>query len=101
MILLTVEISKSTVVCVYELSWVKHGRPKAVTCLFYRSLENPKETGDNLIRVKDRVLTISGGNAKGKLLGGNLTVLTTMIESDYLPDFEGNILFLEEVGEDV
>jgi muramoyltetrapeptide carboxypeptidase len=67
----------------------------------YFSMENPKETGDNLIRVKDRVLTISGGNAKGKLLGGNLTVLTAMIGSDYLPDFEGNILFLEEVGEDV
>jgi len=67
----------------------------------YFSMENPKETGDNLIRVKDRVLTITGGKARGKLLGGNLTVLTAMIGSAYLPDFTGNILFLEEVGEDV
>ena len=67
----------------------------------YFSMENPKETGDNLIRVKDRVLTINGGTATGKLLGGNLTVLTAMIGSDYLPDFKGNVLFLEEVGEDI
>lgn len=65
------------------------------------SMENPKETGDNLAQVKNRVLTINGGQAKGKLLGGNLTVLTAMVGSDYLPDFTGNILFLEEVGEDI
>lgn len=65
------------------------------------SMENPMETGDNLVRVTDRILTISGGKAKGKLLGGNLSVLTAMVGSDYLPDFTGNILFLEEVGEDI
>ena len=45
--------------------------------------------------------TITPGKAQGRLLGGNLTVLTSMIGSDYLPDFEGSILFLEDVGEDV
>jgi len=65
------------------------------------SMENPQETGDNLTQVKDRVLTINPGKASGKLLGGNLTVLTAMVGSDYLPDFRDNILFLEEVGEDV
>lgn len=44
---------------------------------------------------------ITRGEAKGRLLGGNLTVLTSMIGSDYLPDWKGNILFLEDVGEDV
>jgi len=65
------------------------------------SMENPVGTGDNLTRVKDRVLTITGGKVKGKLLGGNLSVLTAMVGSDYLPDFKDNILFLEEVGEDI
>ncbi len=65
------------------------------------SMENPKELGDYLAQRKDRVLTINGGKVKGKLLGGNLSVLTAMVGSDYLPDFEGNILFLEEVGEDI
>ena len=65
------------------------------------SMENPQETGDNLTQVNDRVLTINSGKASGKLLGGNLTVLTAMVGSDYLPDFRDNILFLEEVGEDI
>jgi len=34
-------------------------------------------------------------------LGGNLTVLTAMVGSEYLPDFRDSILFLEEVGEDI
>lgn len=65
------------------------------------SMENPREIGDNLVQVKDRVLTINGGTAKGKLLGGNLSVLTAMVGSEYLPDFKDNVLFLEEVGEDI
>ena len=64
-------------------------------------MENPRESGDNLAQVKDRVLTINGGKAKGKLLGGNLSVLTAMVGSEYLPDFKNNILFLEEVGEEI
>ena len=44
--------------------------------------------------------TINSGKATGKLLGGNLTVLTSMIGSGFLPDFDGAILFLEDVGED-
>lgn len=44
---------------------------------------------------------IRGGKAEGRLLGGNLSVLTAMIGSEYLPDFKDSILFLEDVGEDV
>ncbi|NQV15210.1 LD-carboxypeptidase, partial [bacterium] len=65
------------------------------------SMENPRKTGDNLTQTKDRILTITPGQASGKLLGGNLSVLTAMVGSDYLPDFKNNILFLEEVGEDI
>lgn len=44
---------------------------------------------------------VTPGIAKGKLLGGNLTVLTSMIGSTYLPSFDGAILFLEDIGENV
>ena len=44
---------------------------------------------------------ISPGMAEGKLIGGNLTVLTSMLGSDYLPDWEGAILFVEDVGEEI
>jgi muramoyltetrapeptide carboxypeptidase len=65
------------------------------------SMVNPRDIGDHLTQVNDRVLTIRGGKAKGRLLGGNLSVLAAMVGSNYLPDFEGNILFLEEVGEEI
>lgn len=42
---------------------------------------------------------IRDGRAKGRLLGGNLSVLTSLIGSEYLPDFRNAILFVEDVGE--
>lgn len=62
------------------------------------TLERP--TGDEYKQYAPHA-TITQGSASGRLVGGNLTVLTAMIGSEYLPDWSGNILFLEDVGEDV
>lgn len=43
--------------------------------------------------------TITAGTARGVLLGGNLTILSTLLGSPYVPSFEGAILFLEDVNE--
>jgi muramoyltetrapeptide carboxypeptidase len=43
--------------------------------------------------------TIRPGKASGRLLGGDLTVLSTLMGTPWLPDFDGAILFLEDVGE--
>lgn len=43
--------------------------------------------------------TVRGGQAQGRLLGGNLSVLTALAGSPWLPRFEGAILFLEDIGE--
>jgi muramoyltetrapeptide carboxypeptidase len=56
---------------------------------------------DELVQTEHRYQTIRGGKASGHILGGNLTVLTAIMGSDYLPDFEDSILFLEDVGEAV
>ncbi|MBO6586395.1 MAG: LD-carboxypeptidase [Gracilimonas sp.] len=48
-----------------------------------------------------RNFVITPGTIEGKLLGGNLSVLVSMIGSDYLPSFEHAILYLEDVGESV
>ncbi len=50
---------------------------------------------------KHNIFTITPGVATGKLLGGNLTLVTSLIGSQYLPDMTGAILFLEDVGEDI
>ena len=65
-------------------------------------MENPTDVDDDkLVQTEDRLQTITGGRASGPLYGGNLTVLTNIMASPYLPDFNGAILFLEDVNEAV
>lgn len=63
-------------------------------------MSNPVKKGDSLVQVEDRIYTITSGIAKGKLIGGNLTVLSHILGSKYVPDFKGAILFIEDVQED-
>lgn len=43
--------------------------------------------------------TLVGGKASGRLLGGNLTILSTLMGTGWLPDLKGVVLFLEDVNE--
>ncbi len=45
------------------------------------------------------IYTINAGKARGELIGGNLSVLTSMIGSDFEPDFENKIVYIEEIEE--
>jgi muramoyltetrapeptide carboxypeptidase len=65
------------------------------------TMVNPEETGDDLAQKRDRVETITGGTARGRLVGGNLSVLAALVGTPYLPRWDGAILFLEDTGEDV
>lgn len=47
------------------------------------------------------VEVITPGKARGRLLGGNLSVLAAMVGSSYLPNWQQTILFVEETGEDI
>jgi muramoyltetrapeptide carboxypeptidase len=60
---------------------------------------NPDKKGDDIVQYKDRITTINPGVAEGKLLGGNLTLISGLCGSPFLPDFTGSILFLEEINE--
>ncbi|MGF1515592.1 MAG: LD-carboxypeptidase [Elainellaceae cyanobacterium] len=44
---------------------------------------------------------ITPGQARGRLIGGNLSVIAGIAGSQYMPDLSGAVLFLEDVGEDV
>jgi muramoyltetrapeptide carboxypeptidase len=61
--------------------------------------QNPVAREDRLVQRKLRTQTIRSGIAQGKLLGGNLTVLTALVGTPYLPHFDGAILFLEDIDE--
>ncbi|WP_080054823.1 S66 peptidase family protein [Spirosoma aerolatum] len=65
------------------------------------TMRNPTEKGDNLTQIQDRITTLRPGLARGRLVGGNLTVLSHLIGSPYLPDWKNTILFLEDTHEDI
>lgn len=60
---------------------------------------NVVDTGDELVQRRNRTVTITSGKARGELVGGNLTVLTALAGTPYMPDFKGKILFLEDIAE--
>ena len=64
------------------------------------SLKNEVTKGDDLVAKGNRIQTLTKGMVEGKILGGNLTVLTALSGSIYYPDFQDSILFIEDVGED-
>lgn len=83
-------------------SWNKFNVDQFRRVFFDRELmeyRNKVEDDDELVPRRNRTIAISSGKARGELVGGNLTVLTALAGSPYLPDFAGKILFLEDVGE--
>jgi muramoyltetrapeptide carboxypeptidase len=63
------------------------------------TMKNPPSEETALVPRDGRVRTITAGRAQGRLVGGNLTVLTTILGSPYVPSFDGAVLFLEDVNE--
>lgn len=59
----------------------------------------PQGLVGGLGRTRGRVRTFRGGKTRGRLLGGNLTVLAGLVGTPYLPDFTGAILFVEDTNE--
>ncbi|QSJ14968.1 LD-carboxypeptidase [Nostoc sp. UHCC 0702] len=65
--------------------------------LFNREAVTMKNINTGEVRVE----AIAPGKAKGKLVGGNLSVLSAMVGSPYLPSWYQTILFVEDTNEDV
>lgn len=48
---------------------------------------------------EDTIQVLHGGTASGPLLGGNLSLLCSLVGTPYQPKFEGRILILEDIDE--
>jgi muramoyltetrapeptide carboxypeptidase len=60
---------------------------------------NPVAKEDRLVQRRGRTIQISGGRARGRLIGGNLTVFSALAGTPFMPDTRGAILMLEDIGE--
>jgi muramoyltetrapeptide carboxypeptidase len=54
-----------------------------------------------LLPQEGRVVTLAGGVAEGRLIGGNLTLLQSLLGTRFAADLRGAILFLEDINEDL
>lgn len=63
-----------------------------------RRIQNPAES--NPLRPVHPIRAIRPGKARGELIGGNLTLISTLMGTPYEPDTRGKIFFLEDVGEE-
>lgn len=80
----------------FTVDWLKRVLMDAEPVRF----QNPVGKGETLTQTTDRITTLHPGAARGRLLGGNLTVLSHLIGTPYVPDWRGAILFLEDVQEE-
>ena len=66
---------------------------------FWRLLTSPKKIGSVGMPGEEKLFTINPGKANGTITGGNLALLVSLAGTQYFPDLKGNILFLEDIGE--
>ncbi|MEZ4711579.1 MAG: LD-carboxypeptidase [Caldilineaceae bacterium] len=58
----------------------------------------PFERSEGRVEYTNRLTRIVPGQARGQLLGGNLTLLVDLLGTPFEPDFHQKILFLEDCG---
>ena len=66
------------------------------------TLKNPDNEIDyeqDIIQSEDRIQTLIPGTAEGVLIGGNLSIIVSLLGTSYEPDWTGKILFVEDIDE--
>jgi muramoyltetrapeptide carboxypeptidase len=59
----------------------------------------PFEKGPGKVDRENRITPLVPGIARGRLTGGNLTLISCLMGTPYEPDFAGRLVFLEDVHE--
>nr|WP_010132698.1 LD-carboxypeptidase [Microbulbifer agarilyticus] len=57
------------------------------------------EVSPGRVEKRNRITRFAGGVARGRLIGGNLSLMASLVGTPFEPDYRGKILFLEDVGE--
>jgi muramoyltetrapeptide carboxypeptidase len=63
------------------------------------TLANPPKPADELVDRTYRILTLRGGRARGRVVGGNLSLVAALVGTPWEVVTEGAILLLEDVDE--
>jgi len=67
--------------------------------IFWRVLTSNKKIGKIFNPDKEPFYKLNGGRAEGLMIAANLSILTSMLGTNYLPDFKNKLLLIEDIGE--
>jgi len=67
---------------------------------FWKIITTSKKIGKLNNPNEERFYTLTKGRGEGKLVGGNLALLISLMGTDYQPDFKDSVLLIEDIGED-
>ena len=67
--------------------------------MFWQLITSNKKYGKIDLPDDEKIFSLVKGNAKSRIVGGNLALITSLVGSEYLPAMKDKILFIEEVGE--
>lgn len=83
------------------LAGVEFGsRPRKYTAAhLFKALESTKPMGKINLPAGYRCQRINGGQAQGIIIGGNLSLISRLVGTDFLPSFKDKIVFFEDVDE--
>jgi muramoyltetrapeptide carboxypeptidase len=66
---------------------------------FWRLITSNKKVGKLINPNEEKFFLLSKGKTEGRLLGGNLALITSLMGTKYLPAFKNSVLLLEDIGE--
>ncbi len=67
---------------------------------FWRTITSPKKQGIIVNPDRRPFVPMVAGKSSGILLGGNLSLIVSLVGTPYLPRFERSLLFIEEIEEE-
>lgn len=77
---------------------IEHYRKALFDTKLAGAITNPAES--NKLRPQHTLRAVRPGKATGRLIGGNLTLISALMGTPYEIDARGAILFLEDIGEE-
>lgn len=66
---------------------------------FWKIITSNKKAGKVPLPDSENIFSIVKGTAAGRIIGGNLALIVSLIGTDFIPDMKNIILFIEDVGE--
>lgn len=68
--------------------------------MFWRCVTSDKKLGELSLPERPHVLSRLRATASGRLVGGNLSLVSALLGTRYQPDFTRTLVFLEEIAEE-